>query len=656
MNQQPILYSRGRDKYDNAPAQRQAESFDAFEQTVLADRSACKGQTYICAPLASGKHYQKPGQYAGLKHWRLKDHALSREFVALDMDGFSSPAAFEETKRYLERYRGFGYTTASHTDALPRARAVLAVSHPITREQGIAMGQAIQAEILAHVGPGAVAFDESVYRGEQPIYTPLTTSEEFHFHGAVIDVDGYLAKQLPAQPKSPSPLQTPNILGGFQWRDTIKDGEGREDYLLRAAGHLRGKGLEQNAIDRFLLDFNQLHIDTTLDSDVVLDRARRYENCSPSCSALGPLFSPDTYSAGRYLAAEPPPIRWLLVDALPAGIVGTVVAPGGTGKSWWLMQLGVSIATGIPLAGVWEVGETGGVLMLLAEDDDIQIQRRLHHLTAALPATRYLAARDQLHQNLIVVPRVAESNLLTTAKGNSREVEATEFVDQVIATAQQVPNLKLIVIDPVSRFRGGDENSAQDTTRFVEAMERIAKSTGATVIAAHHSNKSAFNAAEPTQSASRGSSALTDGVRWQMNLTTFTVADAKNFGVSTEDKGFHLTATITKNNYAAPQPSVILKRCTGGYLDKSDLTPAAHMKIGTLGGAIIDLVKDELRAGRKYSKTAFTNQFSGERGVLHAGNNKVRDLIQELLDTRRLMLDPKKKLGLPVRIGSQAAR
>lgn len=71
------------------------------------------------------------------------------------------------------------------------------------------------------------------------------------------------------------------ILGQpFNWPDQIRDGEGREDFILRAAGHLRGQGLDQPSIERILLDYNQVHIVPPLEEEVVLDRARRYEEPS----------------------------------------------------------------------------------------------------------------------------------------------------------------------------------------------------------------------------------------------------------------------------------------------------------------------------------------------------------------------------------------
>ncbi|MGV8991282.1 MAG: helicase RepA family protein [Thiobacillus sp.] len=368
------------------------------------------------------------------------------------------------------------------------------------------------------------------------------------------------------------------------------------------------------------------------------------------------LLDINSYRVGRFLDSEPPPIRWILVDALPAGIVGIVVAPGGTGKSWWLIQMGVSVATGMALAGTWEIGSVGGVLMFLAEDDEAQLHRRLFHLVEEIPVSQRDAVVAGIRKNLFIASRVAENNLLTSGDPYSKEVQQTQLVDQLIATARQIPELQLIVFDPASRFRGGDENASQDATRFVEALERVAKATGATVLVAHHSNKGAFNTPEQTQSASRGSSALTDGVRWQMNLMTFSAADAKNYAVPPEDKGFYLTATITKNNYAAPQAPTSLKRGNGGYLGKADLISTAKLTADSLSVRIVDLVKSELKAGHGHSKTAFTNQFSGEGGALRTGNNKVRDAVNELVAAGKLRLDRHKKLALPLHVIAKKSR
>jgi len=188
-----IKYSRGRDQYDNAPTQRSALNFDEFENNVLNDRSSRKGMAFICAPLTSSAHYEKPERYLGQNNWRLKNLVAPRAFLPFDFDGFVSPETFQEAVRYLQRYRGFGYTTASHKKEAPRARAILQASRPVSRDEGIVICHALQAEMQAKFGENAIKFDDSVYRGEQPIYTPLLMSEVFRFGGVPVDVNAVLS-------------------------------------------------------------------------------------------------------------------------------------------------------------------------------------------------------------------------------------------------------------------------------------------------------------------------------------------------------------------------------------------------------------------------------------------------------------------------------
>jgi putative DNA primase/helicase len=95
-------------------------------------------------------------------------------------------------------------------------------------------------------------------------------------------IEGANAKQANG-PRQPFTNPFGNL--GFQWPDKIADGQGREDFLLRAAGHLRGKGLDQAAIEMLLLSYNSAHIIPPLDNDAVIDRARRYETNDPAPAA-----------------------------------------------------------------------------------------------------------------------------------------------------------------------------------------------------------------------------------------------------------------------------------------------------------------------------------------------------------------------------------
>jgi len=280
-----VHFSLGKNKYDNAPAQMVCRDFDEFEATTLAARSPQKGLTFICAPLAAGPHYQKPTDNLGESHWRLKDYVRERRFLAFDFDGFADPAAYRATMVHLAKYRGFGYTTASHTPQAPRARAVLAATRPVSRSQAIILCEALQAEMTKVVGADAITFDASVYRGEQPVYTPVVSSETIHFDGQLVDVDVLLryTPSVPAFHAAGGASLNSNLgvyRNGFAVPDLVEDGQGRETILIKYAGHLRSKGLDQCTIERTLLDYNQCHIHPPLCDDLVIDKARRYQQAT----------------------------------------------------------------------------------------------------------------------------------------------------------------------------------------------------------------------------------------------------------------------------------------------------------------------------------------------------------------------------------------
>jgi hypothetical protein len=108
-----IKFSQGRSQYDNQPAQLDAADFDDFVTQISRTSSTRKGQIYICAPLAKGAH-SDPQKYVGDAHWRLRNLALPRRFLALDADDFSSPSVFSTFQQEVSQWNSVVYTTARH--------------------------------------------------------------------------------------------------------------------------------------------------------------------------------------------------------------------------------------------------------------------------------------------------------------------------------------------------------------------------------------------------------------------------------------------------------------------------------------------------------------------------------------------------------------
>jgi hypothetical protein len=193
-----FAYSRGRDRYDNKPQQRNAPTWDAFVEAIWADRSAEKGSTYICAPFIEGMHNNQV-RYPGAATWRQKHLAGRRNWLGFDVDGLDGRAAFEGLRAQLAGHDSLIFTTDSSTDEAPRCRVIVRASRPMKYDEAIIVGEQVQREIVAAIGADRIKFDSSVLRGEQPCYLPTVRAQRFDTQGDALDVDAMLARAKAAQ-------------------------------------------------------------------------------------------------------------------------------------------------------------------------------------------------------------------------------------------------------------------------------------------------------------------------------------------------------------------------------------------------------------------------------------------------------------------------
>lgn len=201
-----IRLSVGEHRGDNLPVQHTAASFEDMRETLLSVVSPRKHMAFFCAPFAVGFHDDQD-KYPGEQAWRLGRLVLPRPWISFDCDGFGYPDAEEDAEMdppakcyemLLARassLKGFAHTTSSHTDELPRLRLTLALSRPVTRAEGIALGKALESDLAPN---GGVLFDPVVYRGEQPCYLPVQIEgqppfKSWCFDGAEVNPDDYLA-------------------------------------------------------------------------------------------------------------------------------------------------------------------------------------------------------------------------------------------------------------------------------------------------------------------------------------------------------------------------------------------------------------------------------------------------------------------------------
>jgi len=502
---------------------------------------------------------------------------------------------------------------------------------------------------------------------------------ELYTAGRFLTVTGNILTQSPESlPQRPEALRRyvramrPDASDGEahsaaqQAPETISEGE-RDSTLTSLAGTMRRRGMDADEIAAALYAVNVNRCRPPLDSaDVerIAHSVGRYDPADPMSSSASegegpPPFDLSVASVGALLDTEPPEREWIVRDRLPLDVVGLLAAAGGTGKSMAVLQLAVATCTGLGWLGM-PIERTGSVLILSAEDDRDEIHRRLHtvvhHYRDAVDpfngSGQWGAHADLIRQRLHVLDRVGEDNRLTAKI--DRETIRTGFADRVIQTVAGLTGPVLIVLDPLSRFDGGEPNDNADGTRLIESAEHMRKATRATVLLPHHVSKASMGK-DSGQEAVRGASGLVDGARWVGLLATMRPDAAKEYGVDEDDAGRFVHFTTPKANYSAPWAGCWLERLPGGVLAPRELKPIKqakqHQRAQVEYAELVRRIADLIERKGPMPKRRIEDDYGGTTNVLKAGQRKVRDTITRALDEGDLVVqateDRREVIGVP---------
>lgn len=290
---------------------------------------------------------------------------------------------------------------------------------------------------------------------------------------------------------------------------------------------------------------------------------------------------PNPLSFLHAATTEPPTLDFILPGFIPGTVAG-LVSPGGTGKSFFAMELACAVAGGGD-ANLLKLSVTGSgpVLYLAAEDPSEILHKRLHHIAQYIPRESH----EKVNENLLVVPILASGvNVL-------EETWCKEIVTRATGC-------RLIVLDTLSRLHALDENKTGEAKSVMRQLEYLAKTIGAGLLYLHHISKhAAVNGAGDAQQAARGSSAFVDDARYCSFLKGMTEEEAKSLGVEKEQRSFYVRWNANKQNYAMPEADRWFVRSDGGVL-----LPESFSK-GDSGGTSpgkspkTDSIKREVRKG-----------------------------------------------------------
>lgn len=526
-----IHYSIGDNTFDSHPTQHDATDFDDLCGKILSLRSPRKGMRYVCAPLGPDD--------SGRPH-RSKDAVLPTSFLCMDLDGCRDIAAFNEIIAYLnyDMYAdALWYTTASHTDESPRARIVLHLSRPVSRAECMRLGVAVETTLRRALGDCS-KFDRTVYRPEQPNYTPLRdNTERTCLHGRItglpLDVDALLADEslwadaedhgtdstlVAAETTAADPifaaLEERGLLGRQlkpgQWSitcpfaedHTSDSGETSSIYLLpHFGGYLNGNFDCKHAhcVDRQQRDFVAA---LGLDPDAVRGSGASALSFEEAVAGLErerqanggqPFLIP-----GDDFISAPAPINWLIRGWLQEEALAMIHGPSGAGKTFMAVDWALHLATGRP---TWfDQICHGGPTVYLAGEGHYGLRAR--------------AKAWAVHHNAGSLGDI----VFSSAGAHLDTVEGLMKVRKAIRALPWAP--KAIFVDTVHASMQGDENKAQDVAKVLAACRALILEFQCTVVLVHHTGLSAG-----AQERARGSGAWRGGLENEVSVVA--AADGK---------------------------------------------------------------------------------------------------------------------------------
>ena len=172
-------------------------------------------------------------------------------------------------------------------------------------------------------------------------------------------------------------------------------------------------------------------------------------------------------SAPDLQKADLPPVKFLVNDILPEG-TSLIAAPSKIGKSWFVLDMGLSIAAGRSF--LTHPTNASGVLYLALEDSENRLQSRMRKILNGTPPPEHFY-------------------FMTKAPKLDDEDGLIEMLEYMI---KMHPDIKLIIVDTLQKIRGqalrNEASYAQDY-REMTLLKDFADKNGVSTFFVHHTRK-----------------------------------------------------------------------------------------------------------------------------------------------------------------------
>lgn len=161
--------------------------------------------------------------------------------------------------------------------------------------------------------------------------------------------------------------------------------------------------------------------------------------------------------------------NWLIEHIWGLDAVGLLGGAPKTCKSWLGLDIAVSVASGTPCLGRFEVRQKGPALVYLAEDAAPRVRERV----VGICRHRRIDI-DSLDLHLIDTP--------------SLRLDLDSDREKLRAAVERLKP-KLLILDPLVRLHRADENSSADISAILGYLREIQRTFHTAVILVHHMSK-----------------------------------------------------------------------------------------------------------------------------------------------------------------------
>ena len=298
---------------------------------------------------------------------------------------------------------------------------------------------------------------------------------------------------------------------------------------------------------------------------------------------------PRAISAAAFVGKPIPAREWHVKDLIPARNVTMLGGDGGTGKSLLSLQLAVSTAAGRPWLGQHVV--RGATLVISAEDDLLELHRRLADITA----DQNLSFESL--SNLYLLSLAGEDAVLATFDKSNLMTKTAVCRNLTKLIAQIRP--RLVVLDTLADLFGGDEINRSQTRQFISLLRGLALKFDTTVLLLAHPSVAGMRSGTGTS----GSTAWSNSVRSRLYLDRIKEGkDGKEDGAELDPDA--RTLSTKKANYGPVGLSIPLRwhkgtfRATDEDAGPSEATASANVRAEN---AFLELLRIYRGQGRDVS-------------------------------------------------------